>query len=165
MLTKHRYDPITRFRACRLSRRAKFSALLICRRSRARATGALRIKSRNSALYLMVADTFGAHVKRLREVRRLTQEELAVRSGLAADTIRRLEHQEFSPSLRTLRKVCMGLDLTVAAMFNSFELDAESEEISRIHAMLLGRSRAELRLVEHLVTELFVGLEQYLRPE
>jgi transcriptional regulator with XRE-family HTH domain len=88
-----------------------------------------------------------------------------VRSGLAADTIRRLEHQEFSPSLRTLRKVCMGLDLTVAAMFNSFELDAESEEISRIHAMLLGRSRAELRLVEHLVTELFVGLEQYLRPE
>jgi transcriptional regulator with XRE-family HTH domain len=101
----------------------------------------------------------------LREVRRLTQEELAERSGLASDTIRRLEHQEFSPSLRTLRKVCMGLDLTVAAMFNSFELDAESEEISRIHAMLLGRSHAELRLVEHLVSELFVGLEQYLRPE
>lgn len=112
-----------------------------------------------------MADTFGAHVKRLREVRRLTQEELALRSGLASDTIRRLEHQEFSPSLRTLRKVCMGLDLTVAAMFNSFELDTESEEISRIHAMLLGRSQAELRLVEHIVTELFVGLEQYIRPE
>lgn len=59
----------------------------------------------------------------------------------------------------------MGLDLTVAAMFNSFELDTESEEISRIHAMLLGRSQAELRLVEHIVTELFVGLEQYIRPE
>jgi transcriptional regulator with XRE-family HTH domain len=101
----------------------------------------------------------------LREVRRLTQEELAERSGLASDTIRRLEHQEFSPSLRTLRKVCMGLDLTVAAMFNSFELDAESEEISRIHAMLLGRSHAELRLVEHMVSELFVGLAQYLHPE
>jgi transcriptional regulator with XRE-family HTH domain len=101
----------------------------------------------------------------LREVRRLTQEELAERSGLASDTIRRLEHQEFSPSLRTLRKVCMGLDLSVAAMFNSFELDTESEEISRIHAMLLGRSHAELRLVEHLVSELFVGLQQYLHPE
>src|SRR5687767_5920452 len=70
-------------------------------------------------------DKFGAHVKRLREVRRLTQEELATRSGLAADTIRRLEHQEFSPSLRTLRKVCKGLDLSVAAMFNSFELGEE----------------------------------------
>ncbi len=57
----------------------------------------------------VIDERFGAHVKRLREVRRLTQEELAVRSGLAADTIRRLEHQEFSPSLRTLRKVCKGL--------------------------------------------------------
>lgn len=88
-----------------------------------------------------------------------------MRSGLAADTIRRLEHQEFSPSLRTLRKVCMGLDLSVASMFNSFELDAEFEEFSRIHAMLLGRSQAELKLVEHMISELFVGLEQYLRPE
>jgi transcriptional regulator with XRE-family HTH domain len=97
----------------------------------------------------------------LREVRRLTQEELAERSGLAPDTIRRLEHQEFSPSLRTLRKVCLGLDLSVAAMFNSFELDAESEEISRIHAMLLGRSHAELRLVERLLSELFGALDEY----
>lgn len=88
-----------------------------------------------------------------------------MRSGLASDTIRRLEHQEFSPSLRTLRKVCMGLELSVASMFNAFELEAESEEISRINAMLLGRSRAELRLVEHMITELFVGLEQYLHPE
>jgi transcriptional regulator with XRE-family HTH domain len=108
-----------------------------------------------------VADTFGAHVKRLREVRRLTQEQLAERSGLASDTIRRLEHQEFSPSLRTLRKVCKGLELSVAAMFTSFELDAQTEEISRIHAMLLSRSRPELRLVEHLLTELFAGLDEY----
>jgi transcriptional regulator with XRE-family HTH domain len=108
-----------------------------------------------------VADTFGAHVKRLREVRRLTQEELAERSGLAADTIRRLEHQEFSPSLRTLRKVCKGLDLSVAAMFNSFELDSQPEEISRIQALLLGRSHAELVLVERLLSELFAALDRY----
>ena len=108
-----------------------------------------------------MADTFGAHVKRLREVRRLTQEQLAERSGLAADTIRRLEHQEFSPSLRTLRKVCKGLDLSVASIFSSFELGAEPEEISRIQALLLGRSHAELVLVEHVLTELFAGLDQY----
>src|SRR5690242_3644622 len=104
---------------------------------------------------------FGAHVKRLREVRRLTQEELAARSGLAADTIRRLEHQEFSPSLRTLRKVCKGLDLSVAAMFNSFELGEEPEQMSRIHALLLGRSQAELVLVERMLSELFAGLERF----
>jgi transcriptional regulator with XRE-family HTH domain len=120
-----------------------------------------RIKSASSALYSSVADSFGAHVKRLREVRRLTQEELAERSGLAPDTIRRLEHQNFSPSLRTLRKICKGLELSVAAMFNSFELDAESEELARINAMLLGRSHPELRLIEHLLSELFDGLDEY----
>jgi transcriptional regulator with XRE-family HTH domain len=138
---------------------------MICFGSGVGAFGALRIKSQISALYSSVADTFGAHVKRLREVRRLTQEELAERSGLASDTIRRLEHQEFSPSLRTLRKVCKGLDLSVAAMFNSFELDAQSEELSRIHAMLLGRSPPELRLVEHMLSELFAGLDEYRQEE
>jgi transcriptional regulator with XRE-family HTH domain len=138
---------------------------MICLGSRAGAFGAGRIKSRIPALYSSVADTFGAHVKRLREVRRLTQEELAERSGLASDTIRRLEHQEFSPSLRTLRKVCKGLELSVAAMFNSFELDAQSEELARIHAMLLGRSPPELRLVEHMLSELFAGLDEYRQEE
>ena len=107
-------------------------------------------------------DPFGAHVKRLREVRRLTQEELAARSGPAADTIRRLEHQEFSPSLRTLRKVCVGLQISIASMFNSFDLDGPApEELSRIHALLLGRSQAELVLVERVLSELFAGLDRW----
>jgi transcriptional regulator with XRE-family HTH domain len=108
-----------------------------------------------------MAQQFGAHVKRLREVRRLTQEELATRSELAADTIRRLEHQEFSPSLRTLRKVCKGLEISVAAMFNSFELGDQPEELSRIYALLLGRSQAELVLVERVLSELLAELDQY----
>lgn len=63
--------------------------------------------------------------------------------------------------MRTLRKICKGLDLSVAAMFNSFELDSQSDEISRIHALLLGRSQAELVLVERVLSELFAGLERY----
>jgi transcriptional regulator with XRE-family HTH domain len=110
-------------------------------------------------------DPFGTHVKRLREVRRLSQEQLAACSGLAADTIRRLEHLEFSPSLRTLRKVCSGLGISVGAMFGSFELDEAqaSAELPRIHALLLGRTHAELVLVERMLSELFAGLDQYRR--
>jgi transcriptional regulator with XRE-family HTH domain len=110
-------------------------------------------------------DPFGVHVKRLREVRRLSQEELAARSGLATDTVRRLEHQEFSPSLRTLRKVCEGLGISVAVMFSSFELseDEASAALPRIHALLLGRPQAELVLVEHVLSELFAGLDRYRR--
>ena len=106
-----------------------------------------------------VSGSFGAHVKRLREVRRLTQEELAERSDLAPDTIRRLEHQDFSPSLRTLRKVCKGLGLSVSAMFNSFELETQPESLARIHGLLVGRSPAELKLAERVLFELFAGLE------
>lgn len=103
--------------------------------------------------------SLGDHIKRLREVRRLTQDDLAERSGLAADTIRRLEHQDFSPSLRTLRKVCRGLDLSVATMFSSYELEALPDEISRLTTLLVGRPRRHLQLVERVVRVLLDGLD------
>ena len=65
---------------------------------------------------------FGGHIHSLREARGLTQEQLAERSGLAIDTIRRLERQDFSPSLRTLEKLGRGLGLSLTSMFGSFEL-------------------------------------------
>lgn len=107
-----------------------------------------------------MTDSFGAHVKRLREVRRLTQEQLAQRSGLASDTIRRLEHQDFSPSLRTLRKVCKGLNLSVGALFLSFELEGIPVELQRIIGLLSGRSRPMLRLIERVLVELLDELDQ-----
>ena len=106
--------------------------------------------------------SFGAHVKRLREVRRLTQEELAERSNLAADTIRRLEHQDFSPSLRTLRKVCKGLGLSVAVMFSSFELEDFPEEIARMLTLLVGRPALQLRVAERVLSELLDSLDDEL---
>lgn len=110
-------------------------------------------------------DDFGAYVKRLREVRGHTQDDLAQRSGLAADTIRRLEHQEFSPSLRTLRKVCKGLGLSVAALFNSFELADPSGVGLRIAALLAGRSDADLGLIERVLTKLLAGIDKLRSSE
>ena len=78
----------------------------------------------------------GRHVKRLREIRRFTQEQLAERSGLASDTIRRLEHGDFSPSLKTLRKLAFGLDLPLSTIFEAMEigelLDPEIVELTRL---------------------------------
>src|SRR5690606_6283845 len=71
--------------------------------------------------------SFGRHVLSLRRARGMTQEVLAERSGLAVDTIRRLEHGSFSPSLDTLRKLCMGLDLMLSTLFETFELGARDE--------------------------------------
>jgi transcriptional regulator with XRE-family HTH domain len=70
-----------------------------------------------------LARQFGQHVLSLRRSRKLTQEGLADAAGLAADTIRRLEHGTFSPSLQTLRRICRGLGLQLSTLFTSFELD------------------------------------------
>jgi transcriptional regulator with XRE-family HTH domain len=68
-----------------------------------------------------LGSAFGQHVRSCRLARGLTQEELADASELSADTIRRLERGEFSPSLRTLGKVCRGLYIELSTLFIAFE--------------------------------------------
>ncbi|WP_106092482.1 helix-turn-helix domain-containing protein [Enhygromyxa salina] len=65
---------------------------------------------------------FGRHVRSCRRARGLTQETLAERSRLSLDTVRRVEKGTFSPSLDTLRKLCMGLRLELSTLFESLEL-------------------------------------------
>lgn len=67
------------------------------------------------------ARRFGLHVRGLRRVRGLTQEQLAERAELAADTIRRLEHGSFSPSLKSLDKLTSALRVTLGTLFLGFE--------------------------------------------
>lgn len=67
-------------------------------------------------------DRFGRHVRSLRAARGLTQQEFAERSGLASDTIRRIEQTEFSPSLNTLSKLVDGLELRLSTLFLGEEL-------------------------------------------
>lgn len=64
----------------------------------------------------------GRHVRSCLCARGLTEEALAGRSGLSADTIRRLEKGTFSPPLETLRRLCMGLQMQLSTLFDSFEL-------------------------------------------
>ena len=66
--------------------------------------------------------SFGAHVRSCRKARGYTQEKLAQTSGLSADTIRRLEHGSFSPSLETLRKLTKGFQISLSSFFEAFEL-------------------------------------------
>ena len=96
---------------------------------------------------------FGRHVRQLRRARGQTQEVLAEDTGLSADTIRRLEHGSFSPSLETLGKVCNGLDLQLSTLFGSFEL--RDRDIDReVADALMGLSDCQrdtvLKIARHL---------------
>jgi transcriptional regulator with XRE-family HTH domain len=101
---------------------------------------------------------FGRHVRSLRRARGLTQEVLAGCSGLSADTIRRLEHGSFSPSLETLRKLCLGLGLRLSTLFEAYELGARNESRELVD-LIACRTPRELALATKVLRALFDELD------
>ena len=101
---------------------------------------------------------FGRHVRLLRKARGMTQEALALRSGLSPDTVRRLEYGMFSPSLETLLKLCKGLDLAISTLFATLELG--DNDIGRELADLLAtRCPRELAVAMRVLRVLFAELD------
>ncbi len=93
---------------------------------------------------------FGRFVRLLRKGRGQTQEQLAERAGLAADTIRRLESGSFSPSLDTLVKLGAGLRLELSSLFVAFELrevGTERELLSLVRSLTPAELRIAVRLL------------------
>lgn len=68
-----------------------------------------------------VCANFGSVIGRLRADQSLSQEQLAERSGLATDTISRLEQGRFSPSLHTMTKLAHGLSMRLSEIFDEYE--------------------------------------------
>jgi transcriptional regulator with XRE-family HTH domain len=106
---------------------------------------------------------FGRYVKRLRRARGLTQEQLAERSGLSSDTIRRLEHGAFSPSLETLTKLCGGMSLRLSTLFTAFEL-SERDDAREIVDLLASRRPDQYRLAHRVLRTLFDELDRQAPP-
>ena len=104
------------------------------------------------------AREFGKHVRSLRRARGVTQDALAQRSGLSADTIRRVEHGSFSASIDTLRKLCFGLGVAPSTLFESFEL-GRSDDRRELIDLISSRSTAELVLVARVIRVLLDELD------
>jgi transcriptional regulator with XRE-family HTH domain len=103
---------------------------------------------------------FGKHVRSLRRARGITQQDVAERSGLSADTIRRLEHEEFSPSLNTLQCLVDALGIRLSTLFLGYELD-DTANVREIVDMLRGRSASDVMLVWRLVRHILRELDAY----
>jgi transcriptional regulator with XRE-family HTH domain len=77
-------------------------------------------------------EALGARLKLLRQHRDLTQEGLAKLSGLAPDTVRRMEKGDFSPSFDTLVKVACGLGVPPAALLcDDYDLADDLASLTR----------------------------------
>lgn len=101
-----------------------------------------------------LGERFGAHVRKLRHARELTQEELAERSGLSVDAIRRIERGAFSPSLETIRKLCEGLGISFRTMFTGFERERRVQ-VAELCDFLEQRNPREIQIAWRVVRALF----------
>ena len=71
---------------------------------------------------------FGKRMRELRSRRGWTQEQMAEYTSLSSDTIRRLEHGKFNPSLDTMGKIAAGLELPLPSLLED-QLD-EADELA-----------------------------------
>ncbi len=82
-----------------------------------------------------VLHAFGMHVRRMRETRGITLEELAARSGLSPRGVVYIEHGRRNPSLTTILNLARGLGTTPSRLLTVYDgiedclpsLDAEDE--------------------------------------
>ena len=84
---------------------------------------------------------FGARVRALRRVRDLTQAELATRSALSVDGVRRLERGAYSPSLATLMRLAKGLGVSLEQLIAPH---TEFDSVEDVVAFLRTRSEEEV---------------------
>ncbi len=108
---------------------------------------------------LNVGRRFGTHVRALRHSRSLTQEELAERSELSVDAVRRIERGAFSPSLETVNKLATGLDVSLRTLFNDFDRDRR-DQVAELCDYLGKRTKNELRMVWRVMRAMFEDPER-----
>lgn len=97
---------------------------------------------------------FGEHIRDLRKARTLTQEALAERASLSVDAVRRIERGAFSPSLETVRKLAVGLDLSLLTLFQG--LDGERRDpVQELCDFLSRRSAREVKLAWRVLRAMF----------
>jgi transcriptional regulator with XRE-family HTH domain len=70
---------------------------------------------------------FGMHVRRLREARKLSLEELAARSGMSFRGLVYIEHGRRNPSLLSLLRIASGLKITPDQLLSCFSSREQSE--------------------------------------
>jgi len=61
----------------------------------------------------IILQKFSGHLKHLREERKLSQEELALKSNLDRTYIGRIERTERNPTLKVLYKLAIALDMSL----------------------------------------------------
>lgn len=71
--------------------------------------------------------TFGKRVKSLRTSKKLSQEKLAELSGLHSTYIGQIERGEKSPTIESIYKISVGLDISLSDFLKNIQIDENVE--------------------------------------
>ncbi|MBD2497823.1 helix-turn-helix domain-containing protein [Nostoc sp. FACHB-280] len=74
---------------------------------------------------LDIKQRFGKAVRRRRRELDLSQEQLAEQAGLHRTYISNLERGELNPSLETIEKLAMALDISIPSLFIEYGVQME----------------------------------------
>jgi transcriptional regulator with XRE-family HTH domain len=101
-----------------------------------------------------VDQDFGKKIRALRHKSGLTQDGLAKRSTLSVDAVRRIEYGSFSPSLKTIRKLASGLNISLRRLFQIVDRGRRSLH-DRVCDFLAGRTNAQVARAWRVIRAMF----------
>jgi len=103
----------------------------------------------------------GARIRALRQARRLTLRQLAVRAGVTESFLSQVEREVASPSIATVQRIARALDVSIAQLF------AEEPSTGRVVRREARRRVAYpgLRSVDEFLTSNPAGRLQVIRSE
>lgn len=103
------------------------------------------------------------YLEEQRKERGLSREEFSGRSGLSVATIRRIEKGE-TAALDSVRKICLGLDVSLSVLFMKFE-DQDAATLREISWLLHGRDPRLIALAAEMVRTLVQGADAFTSAE
>lgn len=96
-----------------------------------------------------ISDDIAPRIKRARKAKGFTLVQLSERSGVSRAALSKIERGEISPTYATLRKVAIGLDLTIANLLSSSPEKAEGsiEVVRSDEGRVFGEKETAYRLL------------------
>ncbi|MEP1143228.1 MAG: XRE family transcriptional regulator [Henriciella sp.] len=96
-------------------------------------------------------DDVGGRLKHLRKSRGLTLVQLSKVSGVSRSALSKIERSEISPTYSTIRKIALGLDLTIAALL------AEQPSVPKIDIEIVRADENDLFRADDTKYQLLAG--------
>lgn len=103
----------------------------------------------------------GSNIKEIRKLKKLTQEELAEKSGLQTSYLAGVERGDRNITIQTLEKITKGLEEAPSSIFKFDTLNLNNEYFEKkeliniLQNLIEDKSETEVRLVLNIAKEIF----------